>query len=72
MSDFNCDTDFCKQCGLDGELCKGCVKKKCYEQGRADMLTEIKSKARKYHRGKDEPVEFVIYDNELEQLREQK
>lgn len=42
------------------------------QEARADMLTEIKAKARKYHRGKDEPVEFVIYENELEQLKEQK
>ena len=42
---------------------------KGYQQGRADMLTEIKAKARKYHRGKSEPVQFVIYDNELEQLK---
>lgn len=44
----------------------------CYQQGREDMLTEIKAKARKYHRGKSEPVEFVIYDYELEELKEQK
>lgn len=44
MSDFTCNTDFCKQCGFDGELCKGCVKKKCYEQGRADAIEEYKLK----------------------------
>lgn len=43
MSKFNLDTEFCKQCGWDGGLCNNCVKKKCYEQGKADTITEIHS-----------------------------
>lgn len=43
MKSFNCNTDFCRQCGMDGELCKNCEKKKCYEQGRADKYKEITS-----------------------------
>lgn len=56
----------------NGELDIRDVIEQSYFGGREDMLTDIKAKARKYHRGKSEPVKFVIYDNELEQLKEQK
>lgn len=40
MSKFNLDTDFCRQCGCDSGWCDGCVKKKYYQQGRADAIEE--------------------------------
>lgn len=41
MSRFILDTEFCKQCGFDGALCDGCIKKKCYKQGRVDAINAL-------------------------------
>lgn len=66
MSKFNLNTDFCKQCGCDGVLCNGCVKKKCYEQGKADGVLEL---VQRYDEKLKKLVAFETVDEFVTALR---